>query len=62
MDRCTGRHDITEILLKTALNAVQSIINQSLAIPVQEDWEHNVTVFWQAATALTVLWSDSDRN
>ena len=25
MDRCTGRHDITEILLKTALNTIQSI-------------------------------------
>ena len=25
MDRCTGRHDITEILLKTALNTMQSI-------------------------------------
>ena len=28
MDRCTGCHDITEILLKTALNTIQSI-NQS---------------------------------
>ena len=28
MDRCTGRCDITEILLKTALNTIQSI-NQS---------------------------------
>ena len=26
MDRCTGRLDITEILLKTALNSIQSII------------------------------------
>ena len=25
MDRCTGRHDLTEILLKTVLNAIQSI-------------------------------------
>ena len=25
MDRCTGRRDITEILLKTALNTIQSI-------------------------------------
>ena len=25
MDRCTGRQDVTEILLKTALNSVQSI-------------------------------------
>ena len=24
MDRCTGCHDITEILLKTALNTIQS--------------------------------------
>ena len=26
MDKCTGRRDITEILLKTALNTIQSII------------------------------------
>ena len=26
MDRCTGRHDITEILFKTTLNTIQSII------------------------------------
>ena len=25
MDRCTGRRDMTEILLKTALNSIQSI-------------------------------------
>ena len=25
MDMCTGRHDITEVLLKTALNTIQSI-------------------------------------
>ena len=25
MDRCTGRRDITEILLETALNTIQSI-------------------------------------
>ena len=25
MDRCTGCHNITEILLKTALNTIQSI-------------------------------------
>ena len=30
MDRCTGRRDITEILLKTALNTIQSI-NQSFS-------------------------------
>ena len=29
MDKCTGRRDITEILLKTALNTIQSI-NQML--------------------------------
>ena len=29
MDRCTGRRDITEILLKAALNTTQSI-NQSI--------------------------------
>ena len=29
MDRCTGRRDITEILLKKALNAMQSI-NQNI--------------------------------
>ena len=29
MDRCTGRRDITEILMKTALNTIQSI-NQSI--------------------------------
>ena len=26
MDRCTGRHDVIEILLKTVLNTIQSII------------------------------------
>ena len=25
MDRCTGCHDLTEIVLKTALNTIQSI-------------------------------------
>ena len=33
MDMCTSRRDITEILLKTALNTIQSInqsINQSI--------------------------------
>ena len=25
MDRCTGRRDITEILMKTALNTIKSI-------------------------------------
>ena len=29
MNRCNGRRDITEILLKTALNTIQSI-NQSI--------------------------------
>ena len=29
MDKCNGRHDITEILLKTALNTVTFIINQT---------------------------------
>ena len=29
MDRCNGRHDVTEILVKTALNTIKSI-NQSL--------------------------------
>ena len=32
MDRCTVRHDITEILLKAALNTLQSIIQQSARI------------------------------
>ena len=26
MDRCTGRRDVTGIMLKTALNAIQSIL------------------------------------
>ena len=29
MDKCNGRHDITEILLKTALNTIIFIINQT---------------------------------
>ena len=29
IDRCTGRRDMTEVLLKTALNTIQSI-NQSM--------------------------------
>ena len=31
IDRCTGRRDITEILLKTALNTIKSI-NQSVGL------------------------------
>ena len=27
MDRCTGHHNMTEIILKTALNTIQSISN-----------------------------------
>ena len=30
MDRCTGHHDITEIVLKTALNTIQSINSKIL--------------------------------
>ena len=33
MDRCTGHHHITEILLKTALNTIQSI-NQRYKIRI----------------------------
>ena len=32
MDRCTGHHDITEILLKTALNTIQSICQELHAV------------------------------
>ena len=32
MDRCTGRHDITEILLKTAFNTIQSTNQQFFVI------------------------------
>ena len=30
MDRCTGHHDIIEIMFKTALNNVQSVSRQHL--------------------------------
>ena len=33
MDRCTGCHDITEILLKTSLNTIQSINQPFLRDP-----------------------------
>ena len=32
MDRCTGCHNITEILLKTALNTIQSINHGSFPV------------------------------
>ena len=38
MDRCTGRRDLTEILLKTALNSIQSI-NQPIFIGVVKSWD-----------------------
>ena len=47
MDRCTGHHDITEILLKMALNTSQSInllINQS-------------TLLFLSVSFLSVHWS-----
>ena len=31
MDRCIGRSDVTEITLKTALNAIQSIDQKCVA-------------------------------
>ena len=36
MDRCTGRRDITEILLKTALNTTQSIfkVRRFIMVPL----------------------------
>ena len=43
MDMCTGRRDITEILLKTALNTIQSFILKTVEIkPLQNNkgkWE-----------------------
>ena len=35
MDKCNGHHDITEILLKTALNTIQSINQLSKGKPLQ---------------------------
>ena len=36
MDRCTGRRNITEILLKTALNTIQSInLNNELQMSME---------------------------
>ena len=39
-DRCTGHHDITEILLKTPLNTIQSI-NQPLRSIILSNSSHN---------------------
>ena len=36
MDRCTGHHDITEILLKIASNTIQSI--NSMKSPIPSSW------------------------
>ena len=36
MDRCTGRHDRTEILLKTAFNSIQSIVSSKYALNISE--------------------------
>ena len=30
MDRCTGHHDITEVMLKTALNTIQQQLYQTI--------------------------------
>ena len=35
MERCTGHHDITEILLKTALNTIQSINHLSSRLKIK---------------------------
>ena len=49
MDRCTGHCDITEILLKMALKAIQ--YNQSLTHNVLKRWtflglKNNIDWFW----------------
>ena len=35
MDKCTGHNDITEIMLKIVLNAIQSISHFSLLLPLK---------------------------
>ena len=54
MDRCTGRRDITEILLKTALNNIQSI-NLTFSGMVGEyrpSVLKNITLTWVRAILL----------
>ena len=41
MDRCTGRRDITEILLKMSLNTIQSINQQQ---KIQYAWQKRVRI------------------
>ena len=47
MDRCTGRLDMTEVLLKTALNTIQSINYVSITLFTAEGYilfkERNIT-------------------
>ena len=53
IDRCTGLRDITEILLKTALNTIQSINQSSCSsIPFSPLSILSTMVMWEAASGL----------
>ena len=43
IDRCTGHHDITEILLKMALNTIQSILKIAFCLTVDHFWKQKDT-------------------
>ena len=57
MDRCTGRRDITEIPLKTALNTIQSIkslcnaANHTYGLILSKDrMNHEAILFFEMET------------
>ena len=51
MNRWTGCHDITEILLKMASNIIPLLINQD-ELRVIYDWEKVCSCFWWAPAAI----------
>ena len=56
IDRCTGCCDITEILLKTVSNTVQSIYHVLVM-----QWPHMVRV-WGKGIMITLYWNKIGRN
>ena len=61
MDRCNGRRDITEILLKTALNTIQSI-NQSIVVWERASSQAKVAITpWIHEVIATLACEDEER-
>ena len=69
MDRCTGRRDITEILLKTALNTTQSINHSNTTITNSSTISNTTTttatitaiIFTSAITSALPGWLSGER-